>query len=93
MTKAKVQEIYGLLETKQEAIEQDGLVEIKDEAVARLIIETNPENALEMKNNPTSETELNYAVVRDILSKYPHTAVAPKFGNHQQTHFCNSRWS
>ena len=49
MTKAKVQEIYGLLETNQEAIEQDGLVEIKDGAVARLIIETNPENALEMK--------------------------------------------
>ena len=47
--------IYGLIETKQEAIEQYGLADINDEAVARIITANNQERALERVNNLTGE--------------------------------------
>ena len=51
MSKEKVKEIYGLIDTKEEAMGQYGLSVWNDESVAKFSIDNNQKNSLDRLNN------------------------------------------
>ena len=75
MSKEKVKEIYGLIETKQEAIDLTRLGWYQWRSSSNIIIDNNQESALARVNNPTGENALHYAVVGYIRSEFPHIAI------------------
>ena len=67
--KDKVKQIYGLIDTEEDAMEQYELVYSHDSDVPRFIIENSQENARYNVEHPHGETACHYVVVEYIRFK------------------------
>ena len=84
MTKEKLEDVYGLIETKRQYHNTDLH---RSTTKQQHNLSLTEHSARIRMNKPRGEKALHYASVICIRSRYPHTTIAPTLWKHQHAHY------